>query len=70
VPAFPFGVGDRHVAPEQCGELGVEAGLVALDDQQVVRAAAGQVLGAGSLGVQRVGGDDRTSADRAAWNAT
>jgi len=30
-----------------------------LDDQQVVRAAAGQVTGVGALGVQRVGSDDR-----------
>ena len=43
----------------QGGELGVQAGLVALDDQQVVRAAAVQVFGVGALGVQRVGGDDR-----------
>ena len=30
-----------------------------LDDQQVVRAAPGQVCGVGTLGVQRVRGDDR-----------
>ena len=37
----------------------MQAGLVALDDQQVVRAAPGQVGGVGALGVQRIGGDDR-----------
>lgn len=36
------------------------AGLVALDGDQVMRAALGdQVLGAGELGVQRVCGDHR-----------
>jgi hypothetical protein len=35
VPAFPLGIGDRDVVPGQGGELGVQAGLVALDDQQV-----------------------------------
>jgi hypothetical protein len=59
VPAFPLGIGDRHVAPGQGGELGVQAGLVALDDQQVVRTAPGQVFGVGALGVQGVSGDDR-----------
>jgi hypothetical protein len=59
VPAFPLGAGDWHVAPGEGGELGVQAGLVALDDQQVVRSAAVQVSGVGALGVQRVGGDDR-----------
>jgi hypothetical protein len=33
VPAFPLGIGDRHVAPGQGGELGVQAGLVALDQE-------------------------------------
>jgi hypothetical protein len=37
VPAFPLGAGDQHVAPGQGGDLGVQAGLVAFDDQQVVR---------------------------------
>ena len=32
-----------------------------LDDQQVVRAAPGQVAGVGALGVQGVGGDDRVA---------
>jgi hypothetical protein len=50
----------RHVTPGQGGELGVQAGLVALDDQQVVRAAPGQVGGVLTLGVQSIGGDDRT----------
>ena len=30
-----------------------------LDDQQVVRAAPGQVLGVGALGVHSIGGNDR-----------
>ena len=33
VPAFPLVVGDRDVAPGQGGELGVQAGLVALDQE-------------------------------------
>jgi hypothetical protein len=37
----------------------VQAGLVAFDGEDVVRAAAGQVAGVLALGVQRVGGDDR-----------
>jgi hypothetical protein len=57
--AFPLVVGHRQVAPGQGGELGAQAGLVALDDQQVVRVAAVQVFGVGMLGVQSVGGDDR-----------
>jgi hypothetical protein len=51
--------GDRDQAPGQGGELGEQAGLVALDREHVVRAAAGQVGSAGALGVHRVGGDDR-----------
>ena len=52
--------GDRHLAPGQGLELGVQAGLVALDDQQVVGATPGQVGGMFPLGMQRVGGNDRT----------
>ena len=37
----------------------MQAGLVALDDQKVVRAAPGQVGGVLTLGVQSIGGDDR-----------
>jgi hypothetical protein len=55
----PLGIRHRHVAPGQVGELGVRAGLVALDDQQVVRAASGQVGGVLALGMQGIGGDDR-----------
>ena len=59
VPAVPLGAGHRNLAPGQRRELGVQAGLVALDDQQVVRAAPGQVGGVLTLGVQSIGGDDR-----------
>ena len=59
VPAFPLVIGHRYVAPGQGGELGVQAGLVALDDQQVLSAAPGQVGGMVTLGVQGIGGDDR-----------
>jgi len=52
-------VGDRDVAPGQGGKLGVQSGLVALDDQQVVSAAPGQVGGVVTLGMQGIGGDDR-----------
>jgi hypothetical protein len=51
--------GDRHLAPGQGLEQGVQAGLVAFDGEDVVRAAAGRVAGVLALGVQRVGGDDR-----------
>jgi hypothetical protein len=50
VPAFGLGIGDRNLAPGQGGELGVQAGLVALDDQQVVGAAPGKVDGVVTLG--------------------
>jgi hypothetical protein len=43
VAAFPLVMRFRHVSPGQGGKLGAQAGLVALDDQQVVRAAANQV---------------------------
>ena len=33
VPAFPLVTGHRHVTPGQRGELGVQAGLVALDQE-------------------------------------
>ena len=60
---WPFSlacVSDRDLAPGQRGELGVQAGLVALDGEQVMRAALGdQVLGVGALGVQSVCGDHR-----------
>ena len=53
-------VGGRDLAPRQPGELGMQAGLVALDGDQVMRAALpGQVLGVGALGVHRVCGDHR-----------
>jgi hypothetical protein len=52
--------GDRDLAPGQIGELGVQAGLVALDGDHVMRAALGdQVIRVGALGVQSVGGDHR-----------
>ena len=59
MPAFPLVIGYRHVAPGQGGELGVQVGLVALDDQQVLSAAPGQVGGVVTLGMQGIGGDDR-----------
>jgi hypothetical protein len=59
VPAFPPVIRGRHVTPGQGGELGVQAGLVALDGDHIVRAATGQVAGVLALGVQRVGGDHR-----------
>jgi hypothetical protein len=56
--AFPLAAGRRHVAPGHSGELGAQAGLVALDDQQVARAALAQAGGVAVLGVQGIGGDD------------
>ena len=50
----------RDLPPRQPGELGVQTGLVGLDDQQVVGAAVDQEAGVVALGVQRVGGDQRT----------
>ena len=35
----------------------MQAGLVALDGEQVMRAAPGQAGGVGALGVHRIGGD-------------
>ena len=58
VPAFPLVIGHRHVAPGKGGKLGIEVRLVALDDQQVLSAAPGQVGGMITLGMQRIGGDD------------
>jgi len=46
-PVAPFagGMSDRDLAPGQLSELGVQAGLVGLDGEQVMRAALGdQVL--------------------------
>lgn len=60
MPAFPLVIGHRDVAPVQGGELVVQAGLVALDDQQVARAALVQVGCVAVLGVQSVCGDDGT----------
>ena len=53
-------VGDRDLVPGQGCELGMKGGLVALDSDQVMRAAlGGQVLGVAALGVHRVRGDHR-----------
>jgi len=55
VPAVTLDVSGRDLAPGQAGELSVQAGLVALDGQDVARAALGrQVLGVGALGVHRI----------------
>jgi hypothetical protein len=45
VGAAGLGVPGRDVFPGQCPELGVQAGLVAFDGEQVVRAAAMHVSG-------------------------
>jgi hypothetical protein len=45
--------GDRHLAPGQGLELGVQAGLVAFDGEDVVRAAAGRAASVPALGMQR-----------------
>ncbi|MGE5134755.1 MAG: hypothetical protein ACM32E_17855 [Gemmatimonadota bacterium] len=51
--------GDRDAPPGQVFDLGVRAGLVLLDHQDVMGALAGdQELGVLALSVQRVGGDD------------
>ena len=48
----------RDLPPGQVLELGVQAGLVLLHDQDVVRVLLGdQELGVLTLGVHRVGGD-------------
>jgi hypothetical protein len=46
--------------PRQPEELGVRGWLVGLDDQQVASAGVDQEGGVVALGVQRVGGDQRT----------
>ena len=49
----------RDGLPRQLPQLGVQAGLVALHDQDVVRFLAGdQVIGMLALGMQCIGGDD------------
>jgi hypothetical protein len=52
-------VSDRDVPPGQGGKLGIQAGLISLDRDQIVRAAPGEVAGVLTLGVQSVRGDDR-----------
>jgi hypothetical protein len=48
-------VGDGDLAPRQGGELAVQGGLVALDDQQVGGVLVGdQPVGVLALGVERV----------------
>jgi hypothetical protein len=60
VAFVPGLAGDGDLPPGQGGQLGVQAGLVALDGDQVVRAALGdQVLGVSALGVQGIGSHDR-----------
>ncbi len=59
VAAFGLRIGHRDLAPGQGGKLGVRAGLVARDDQQVVGAVPGQLDGVVALCVQSIGGDDR-----------
>jgi hypothetical protein len=52
-------VGDGDVAPGEAGELVVQRGLVAFDDEQVGGVLDGdQPVGVLALGVDRVGGDD------------
>jgi len=53
-------VHDRDGPPRQPGQLAVQGWLVGLDDQQVLGAAVDQEAGVVALGVQRVGGDQRT----------
>jgi hypothetical protein len=54
-------VSDGDLPRGQGGELSAQAGLVALDGDQVMCAAlAGQVLGVAVLGVQGIGGDHRS----------
>ena len=47
----------RHVAPGQPGQLGMQGGLVAFDDEHVGAAVPVQVPGVTLLGVQCVRGD-------------
>src|SRR5664279_3689127 len=61
-PSVPLAAGHvdgRDLTPGQRLELRVQLGLVALDDEQVVSIAPGQVVGVLALGVQSVRGDDR-----------
>jgi hypothetical protein len=59
VTAAVLAGGDRDVPPRQILDLGVQARLVLLHDQDVMRLLLGdQELGVLALGVQRVGGDD------------
>lgn len=60
MPALAGAAGDRDLPPEQGGELREQAGLVALDREHVMRAAPGQIVGVGALGMHRIRGDDRT----------
>ena len=59
VPALAGLVSDGDLAPGQGRELGEQARLVALDGEQETRAAPGQVGGVTTLGVHRIGRDDR-----------
>jgi hypothetical protein len=45
-------VHDRDLPPRQPGQLGVQRGLVGLDDQQVLGAAGDQEAGVVALGVK------------------
>jgi hypothetical protein len=58
VAVIAGGVHDGDLPPRQPGELGVQTGLVDLDDQQVVGAAVDQEVGVVALGVHGVGRDD------------
>ena len=58
VAALEADVTDRDLRPRQGGEALVQARLVAFDGEDVVPAVAVQVVGVGSLGVQRVRSDD------------
>lgn len=65
--ALPVTGGD--VAPGQVLDLGVQAGLVLLHDQDVMGALAGdQELGVFALGVQGIGGDHGSGQSSGASN--
>lgn len=53
------GISGWDLFPGHGPQLAVQAGLVALGDEDVVSAAPGQIGDVGPLGVQCVGGDDR-----------
>lgn len=53
------GVSGWDLFPGHGPQLTVQAGLVALGDEDVVRAEPAQVAGVGTVGVKCVGGDDR-----------